>query len=194
LQAEVAVHIEGTGFGIGTAEVVQEVPVAVELAELDTAGAWSRSAEQMGHSKHPLVKLELWVPVQQKAQMVPVNVVNDLETVMMIGFEALEVVHLEQEGQEVQVVAKGLGLVVAEWLLVEEPPAAAVNQPVQTHYFLMIGHRFCLSGASQGGAVSRQFPACLAKSAHLLGPASKKATIFKQEEKQRYRGLDVNDI
>jgi hypothetical protein len=61
--------------------------------------------------------------------MVPVNVVNDLETVTVVGFGALEVevVHLEQEGQEVQVVAKGLGLVVAEWLLVEEPPAAAVN-------------------------------------------------------------------
>jgi len=164
------VHIEGTGFGIGTAEVVQEVPVAVELAELDTAGAWSQSAEQMGHSKHPLVKLELWVPVQQKAQMVPVNVVNDLETVMMIGFEALEVeaVHLEQEGQEVQVVAKGLRLAVAEWLLVEEAPAE--SQHVQTHYFLMSGHQFWLSGALQGGVAPRQFPACLVKSAHLLGP------------------------
>jgi len=125
LQAEVAVNIEGTGMGIGTAEV-QEGPEAVELAELDTAGAWFQSAEKMEHSKHPLVKPELREPVQQKAQMVPVNVVNDLETVTVVGFGALgvEVVHLEQEGQ---VVAKGLGLAVAEWLLVEEPPAADVN-------------------------------------------------------------------
>lgn len=169
-----AVNIEGTGMRIGTAEVVQEVPVAVELAELDTAGAWFQSAEQMEHSKHPLVKPELREPVQQKAQMVPVNVANDLETVMVAGFEALEVevVHLGQEGREVQVVAKGLGLdAVAEWLLVEEPPAVAVSQPAQTHYFLMTGYQFWLSGASQVGAVSRQFPACLAKSAHLLGPA-----------------------
>lgn len=115
--------------------------------------------------------------MQQKAQMVPVNVVNDLETVTVVGFGALEVevVHLEQEGQEVQVFAKGLGLAVAEWLLVEEPQAAAVSQPVQTHYFLMTGHQFWLAGASQAGAVSRQFPACLAKSAHLLGPASNEA-------------------
>jgi hypothetical protein len=141
----VAVNIEGTGMGIGTAEVqegpeavelaeldtaeVQEGPEAVELAELDTAGAWFQSAEKMEHSKHPLVKPEPRELEQQKAQMVPVNVVNDLETVTVVGFGALEVevVHLEQEGQEVQVVAKGLGLVVAEWLLVEEPPAAAVN-------------------------------------------------------------------
>lgn len=175
-----AVHIEGTGMGIGTAEVqegpeavelakldtaeMQEEPEAVELAELDTAGAWFQSAEKMEHSKHPLVKAGLREPVQQKAQMVPVNVVNDLETVMVVGFGALEVevVHLEQEGQEGQVVAKGLGLAVAEWLLVEEPLYAAVSQPVQTHYFLITGHQLWLSGASQGGAVSRQFLACLA--------------------------------
>lgn len=180
MQAEVAVHIEGTGMGIGTAEVqegpeavelakldtaeMQEEPEAVELAELDTAGAWFQSAEKMEHSKHPLVKAGLREPVQQKAQMVPVNVVNDLETVMVVGFGALEVevVHLEQEGQEGQVVAKGLGLAVAEWLLVEEPLYAAVSQPVQTHYFLITGHQLWLSGASQGGAVSRQFLACLA--------------------------------
>jgi len=174
------VHIEGTGMGIGTAEVqegpeavelakldtaeMQEEPEAVELAELDTAGAWFQSAEKMEHSKHPLVKAGLREPVQQKAQMVPVNVVNDLETVMVVGFGALEVevVHLEQEGQEGQVVAKGLGLAVAEWLLVEEPLYAAVSQPVQTHYFLITGHQLWLSGASQGGAVSRQFLACLA--------------------------------
>lgn len=173
-------HIEGTGMGIGTAEVqegpeavelakldtaeMQEEPEAVELAELDTAGAWFQSAEKMEHSKHPLVKAGLREPVQQKAQMVPVNVVNDLETVMVVGFGALEVevVHLEQEGQEGQVVAKGLGLAVAEWLLVEEPLYAAVSQPVQTHYFLITGHQLWLSGASQGGAVSRQFLACLA--------------------------------
>jgi len=166
--------------GIGTAEVqegpeavelakldtaeMQEEPEAVELAELDTAGAWFQSAEKMEHSKHPLVKAGLREPVQQKAQMVPVNVVNDLETVMVVGFGALEVevVHLEQEGQEGQVVAKGLGLAVAEWLLVEEPLYAAVSQPVQTHYFLITGHQLWLSGASQGGAVSRQFLACLA--------------------------------
>jgi hypothetical protein len=172
LKAEMAVNIEGTGMGIGIAEV-QEGPEAVELAELDTAGAWFRSAEKMEHSKHPLVKPELREPVQQKAQMVPVNVVNDLETVMVVGFEALEVVHLEQEGQEVQVVAKGLRLAVAEWLLVEEAPAE--SQHVQTHYFLMSGHQFWLSGALQGGVAPRQFPACLVKSAHLLGPASYEA-------------------
>lgn len=45
-------NIEGTGMGIGTAEV-QEGPEAVELAELDTAGGWFQSAEKMEHSKHP---------------------------------------------------------------------------------------------------------------------------------------------
>lgn len=173
MQAEEAGNTEGTGMGTGTAEVELEVPAAVELAALDTAGAWFQMAEQMERSKHPLVKPGLREPVQQTELMAPVNVVNDLETVMEVGFEVLEVeaAHLEQEGREVQVVENGLGLdAVAEWLLVAEPPPAAVCQHVQIRYFLKTGYQFWVSGASQGGAGSPQFPACLAKSAPLLGP------------------------
>jgi hypothetical protein len=117
LKPEVAVNTEKTGTGTGTAGVVLGVPVAAELAALDTAGAWFQSAEKMVRSKHLLVKLGLREPVLQTGLMVPVNAVSDSETVMELGFEALEVevVHLEQDGWEVLVVVKESGLdVVAE--------------------------------------------------------------------------------
>ena len=120
LQAEVVVNIEDIGMGIGTAEEVLEVPVAVELVAHDTVGAWFQLAEQMERSKDPLVKLGLRELVQQTGLMVSVNVVNGLETAMEVGFEVLEVeaVHLEQEGREVLEVGKGSGLdAVTEWLL-----------------------------------------------------------------------------
>jgi hypothetical protein len=58
LQAEVVVNIEEIGIGIGTAEVDPEAPEAVELVELDTAGACFQLAEQMEHSKDLLVMTE----------------------------------------------------------------------------------------------------------------------------------------
>jgi hypothetical protein len=106
--------------------------------------------------------------------MVPVNEVNGLETVMELGSEVSEVdaAHLGQEWQEVPVVGKGPGLeVVADELLVGEPVAAAAILPVKPCYFLSIGYQFWASGALQGGAVSQQFRAYHAKSAHLFGPA-----------------------
>jgi len=106
------VNTEETGMEFGTAEVVLAAPVAAELVALDTADAWFQSAEQMERSKHPLVKPGLRELMQQSGLMVPVNAVNGLETVMEAGSEVLEVevVHLEQEGQEVLVVVKGSGL------------------------------------------------------------------------------------
>lgn len=100
LKPEVAANTEEIGMGVGTAEVVLEAPVAAELAALDTADAWFQSAEQMKHSKHPLVKMGPREPVQQMGLMVAVNAVNGLETVTEVGFEELqvEVVHLEQVG------------------------------------------------------------------------------------------------
>jgi hypothetical protein len=106
--------------------------------------------------------------------MVPVNEVNGLETAMGLGSEPSEeeAAHLGQEWQEVPVVGKGPGLeVVAEELLVGEPVAADAILPVKPRYFLSIGCQFWASGALQGGAVSQQFLACHAKSAHLFGPA-----------------------
>lgn len=105
-------NTEEIGTGIGTAGVALGVPVAEELVALDTVDAWFQSAEKMVRSKHPLVKLGLREPVQQKGLMVPVNAVCGSETVMEPGSEELEVevVHLEQEGWEVLVVVKGSGL------------------------------------------------------------------------------------
>lgn len=170
---------------VDTAEVVLEVPVAVEPEGLDTAGAWFQFAEQMKCSRDPVVKLALREPVQvqQAGLMVPVSEVNYLDTAMEVGFEASEVeaAHLEQE---VLVVGKGSGLdVAAEWLPVVEPLAAAVSLPVQPCYFPITGSRFWVSGALQDGAVFQQFPACRAKSAHLLGPptaCSQVASVFRQ--------------
>jgi hypothetical protein len=102
------VNIEEIGVGFGTAEAALGVPVAVELEGPDTAGAWFQSAEQVEHSRDPVVKLAPKELEQKEEPVVLVNVADGLDTVMEVGFEALEVeeAHLEQEGQEVLVVVK----------------------------------------------------------------------------------------
>lgn len=120
-------NIEEIGMAVGTAAVELAVLEAVEQVVLDTAGACFQLAEQMGHSKDPLAKLGPREPMQQMEPMVPVNVVNELETVVEVGSEVLEVEaeHSEQEGKELPAVGKGAGLAFvtaqllagSQWLL-----------------------------------------------------------------------------
>uniref|UniRef100_J3KWS0 Uncharacterized protein n=1 Tax=Oryza brachyantha TaxID=4533 RepID=J3KWS0_ORYBR len=104
--------------------------------------------------------------------MVPVNVADGLDTVMEVGFEALEV-EVAHLGQEVLVVVLRPGLdAVAEWLPAVELLAADVNLYVQIQHFLMTGYQTWVAGVLQDGAVSQQFPVYRAKSAHQLAPPS----------------------
>jgi hypothetical protein len=90
------------------------------------------------------------------------------------GFELeAEVAQLEREEQAVVlVVGKGEGLGSAiEWFAGAEL-AAAVSLPAQHQHFLTEHLLIWEPGALQAGSGSQQFPACHAKSAHLLEPAS----------------------
>lgn len=93
------------------AVVVLELSVAAGLVGLDIAGVRRQLAARMGGSRTPVVWLALMEPVEQVGLIAPGIVVNDLGTVVEVGFEAeADVARLEQEGQAVPVVGKVEGL------------------------------------------------------------------------------------